>query len=168
MVRLAASVLGLALVLAGAGCADEPDTEGSSSPATSASSAESSPSASESSPSSPETSPETSAAAGDKLAAYADAVEQQVEETYGDFNGLYSEIRVEPLRPGGLEYVYVFAKAVDPRVAVPAFRKQRRILRVAFQDQIAPELKRNGFRSSKVRWTYLNPDGSRIWRYVVS
>ena len=165
MTRLGAVALGLALLLGSAGCGDKASTDETSSPA---STPASTPPSSSASPTESESPSDASESPKDKLAAYAELTEKQVEETYGDFNGLYDDIRVEPLRPGGLEFVYVFAKPVDRDKAVPALRKQRRLLRVAFEDQIVPEMRKNGFDSPRVRWTYLNPDGSEIWRFAVS
>ena len=170
MTRLGAVALGFALLLGSAACGDKTSTDDASSPASTPAStpASSSESPSESPSETRSESPSESDSPQDKLAAYAELTEKQVEETYGDFNGLYDDIRVEPLRPGGLEFVYVFAKPVDKAKAVPALRKQRRLLRLAFEDQIVPEMTKNGFAKPRVRWTYLNPDGSEIWRFAVS
>jgi hypothetical protein len=88
-----------------------------------------------------------------------------VQANLGSFGGVYSKVRVDPVYPSGIEYVYVFSEAVDAS-GVERIDSFRPVLRAAFFSQVAPELEAAGFPHPSATWTYRNPDRSLVWTHT--
>lgn len=99
-----------------------------------------------------------------ELKAYAARAERQVTSAFGSFNGMYSEIRIDPVYPNGIEFVYVLSEFVEVSAATTNYLNTTvPVLRTAFRTQVAPEMEALGVARPKVTYTYLNPDDSLIW-----
>ena len=81
---------------------------------------------------------------------------------------VYSSIRIEPVYPSGIKYVYVFKKQVRVSKVAKYLDTQVPLLKAAFRTQVAPEMKRLGFAHPSATWSYLNHDGSPIWSRTMS
>lgn len=104
-----------------------------------------------------------------KLDAYAAVARRQFKATYGhSFDKLYSAVRILPVYPGGLKFVYVFQNFVDVATAARHLRTTVPILGAAFTSQVEPQMKQEGFPHPSATWTYLNPDGSLVWSHTAS
>ncbi|WP_370614014.1 hypothetical protein [Mumia sp. Pv 4-285] len=100
--------------------------------------------------------------------AFAAAAQRQIDSQFGSFNGMYSEIRIEPIYPNGIEYVYVYSKLLDADRVEEQLDTSVAVLQASFDTQVAPEMKRAGFTSPTATWTYLNSDESVIWTRTFS
>ena len=102
------------------------------------------------------------------LRRYAAQVQRAVKKLMGTFNGVYSKVRVVPVDPNGIEYVYVFA---EPKVAGSGTKEMdayKPTLQTLFETAIAPEMEHLGFSNPTATWTYKNPDGSVLWTHTFS
>ena len=97
------------------------------------------------------------------LNAYIAKARRQVKAAFGSFNGMYSEVRINPVYPNGMQFVYVYSEFVDVSGGAEYLDTSAPILRKTFVTLIAPEMERIGFARPKATWTYLNPDESLIW-----
>jgi hypothetical protein len=139
-----------------AGCGDEPTQ-----PEATAEQSE----ASDSSSSTPDDKPSPTRDL-DKFAAQVERASKSM--LGGSLKKLYSSFRIEPDPPSGLEYIYVFKQPVDVARARQAMKAQLPVLRASFRTQIAPGMKRHGFKDPTATWTYLNPDGSEVFSRTFS
>jgi hypothetical protein len=89
--------------------------------------------------------------------------QRQMKSSFGSFNGAYSKVRIKPVHPNGIKYVYVFAKPVDPSQAAEHLDTMAPTLRTMFKTVIAPALQAQGFAHPAATFAYFNPDGSRLW-----
>lgn len=105
-----------------------------------------------------------------KLKNYAAFLQRGVRKTYGRaFAHTFAAIRVAPVYPSGLKFVYVYQNFVDVPSAVRRLRTTVPVLQASFTSEMEPEMKRMGFSDHpSVTWAYLNPDGSPIWSYTAS
>lgn len=76
---------------------------------------------------------------------------------------VYSSMRIEPVYPDGVEYIYVFRNERDVEQARKYFKTQVPVMSTTFNNRIAPEFNRLGFADPSATWTPKNPDGSTIW-----
>lgn len=81
---------------------------------------------------------------------------------------VYSSIRIRPVYPSGIEYVYSFKSAVRASRGAKYLDSQVPVLKAIFRTQVGPELRRLGFVHPSATWTYVNPDGSRVWTHTMS
>jgi len=100
------------------------------------------------------------------LDAYAAKVTRAANKQFGSFNGMYSEIRVDPVYPNSIEYVYVFAKPVVATAVAMNAAKFKPTLQTMFDTAIAPEMEALGFSDPTATYKYLNPDGSLVWTHT--
>ena len=150
--RLVAAAIASAVVLAGCGSR----TSGSVSEASG-----------DNPPSSPSASADNTPTPKVGLDAYVAAVQHGMKSQLSPaLKKLYSSIRVEPVRPSGIRYVYVFKQPVDPQAGAQQLKTQAPLLDAAFTTQVGPEMKRLGFANPSATWTYLNPDGTQIWTHT--
>ena len=109
-------------------------------------------------------------ASGDQAAAldrYVAAVQEQMPALMDQFGGMYSEITAEAIAPDTIDYRYVFTEAVDAAAAGPTFDEQKPMLQTLCDETLFPEMESHGITESpKVKYTYLNPDGSEVWTNV--
>jgi len=84
------------------------------------------------------------------------------------FRKMFSSIRINPVYPRGIEFVYVYKVPVDVAVASNYMDTQLPLLKAAFQTQIEPEMTSFGFQHPSAAWTYRNPDGTLVWSRTVS
>ncbi|GAB3763298.1 hypothetical protein GCM10027600_08620 [Nocardioides ginsengisegetis] len=80
---------------------------------------------------------------------------------------IYASIRVKPVYPDGIEFVYVYREPVDASRVAHYLDTQVPLLKATFRTQIAPEMKRNGWTTPSATWTYDNPDGTVVWTHRV-
>jgi hypothetical protein len=103
------------------------------------------------------------------LDAYVATVQQGMKTAVGpSIRKLYSSMRVEPVYPNGIKYIYVFKNQLDVSQGAKALAGQAPVLKAAFRTQVAPEMKRLGFDHPSATWTYLNPDGTQIYTLTTS
>lgn len=165
------AVAAVALSGCGGGSSEEPGTTASAGSATQVST----PATQTSAPDAATSAAATKTPADDetpakaKLDAYVADGRRQVKAAMSDaMRQTYSDVRVEPVYPSGVEFVYVFRKQVDAAVASGQLEKSAPVLDATFDTQIAPEMKAEGLEHPSATWTYLNPDGSRVWRHTAS
>lgn len=113
--------------------------------------------------------PSSSAPSKADLDTYAATAERGMKSALGpSIKKVYSSIRIEPVYPSGIKYVYVFKEQVHASKVAKYLDTQVPLLKAAFRTQVAPEMKRLGYAHPSATWTYLNHDGSPIWSRTIS
>ena len=98
------------------------------------------------------------------LDAYAAAAERALQSMLpANYKEIYSSVRVQPVYPDGIEYVYTYREPVDAAQAAVQIDSQLPLLKAAFRTQIVPEMRQHGWANPSARWSYLNPDGTVVW-----
>ncbi len=103
------------------------------------------------------------------LEAYVAAVQAAMDKQ-GDaaWRDTYSKVTV---RSGGagsgtVEYRYTYAKKVNKAAAKKYLAAQAATLQGVCDSSVFPEMERAGISDPKVRYTYLNANGSKIWSHL--
>lgn len=111
----------------------------------------------------------TQAPSNTDLDAYVAAAQRGMKSAVGvSIKKLYSSMRIEPVYPNGIKYVYVFKNQIDVSQGRKYLETQMPVFKATFRTQVAPEMKRLGFAHPSATWTYMNPDGSLIWTRTMS
>lgn len=80
-----------------------------------------------------------------------------------EFDGLYSSLSVEAEGSDTAVYTYTYAEEQDKAAVAAEIKKQEADLRKTVEREVFPAMARSGVEpTQKVRFTYLNPDGSEI------
>ncbi len=104
------------------------------------------------------------------LDAYVAAAQEQIPaimESMGDAAVAFSGIDILGDAPSTLEYVYYFAEEMDPVATSENMDAAVGALEETATTMVLPEMAANGIVDPKVRYTYLNADGSEIWSYLI-
>jgi hypothetical protein len=81
--------------------------------------------------------------------------------------GTYTQVQILATQPDTVEFVYTYAKAVDPSAAAAYLDTMIPTLQTASETSMFPEMKTAGITASpKVRFTYVNSDGTQLWSHV--
>lgn len=78
----------------------------------------------------------------------------------------YVDIDVVAVQPATLEYRFTYAETIDPAAVADYFASMVPTLQGVVDAAVGPAMVSAGVRSPKVRYTYLNPDGSTIWTHT--
>jgi hypothetical protein len=162
--RAAVALMMLGLASGLAGCAG-PGNKSTPTPTI----AEQSPVATESAPAVTE---QPSGAAGgvDQSAAldsYVAAVQASIPAIMDSSPGTYTQIQILGTHPDTVEFVYTYAKAIDPAAAASYFDTAIPTLQSVSESSMFPAMKMAGITvAPKVRFTYLNSDGTMPWSHV--
>lgn len=102
-------------------------------------------------------------AALDKLVA---ATRPSLKDLMKSSGNLYGEIDVRAIQPSTLEYRFTYTETIDRSAAAEYFTTMIPTLQSVVNSAVGPSMVAAGVKSPKVRYTYLNPDGSTLWTHT--
>jgi hypothetical protein len=97
------------------------------------------------------------------LQKYIAALQPSIPSAMKRFDDLYSDFTISAAEPSTMVYEYTFARQVDPAKGRKGLEGMVPTLKTLCDTQVFPEMKLAGIKSPKVRYTYINADGSRLW-----
>jgi len=158
--------VGLAML---AGCAGEspndPLPTGAVSPTANATQAGPLPEASDDSPVVDDGDLDAAAALDAYVKLERDAIPQLV-ETY---DGVYSNIAIDPIYPSGVRYDYTYVDELDADEASAYFEGQVEAFQSLLVDQVFPSMAATGVQGPmNAEYVFRNPDGSVLWSKAFS
>jgi hypothetical protein len=101
---------------------------------------------------------DTSAALDAYIAAAQPSIEALLASTPG-----FSDFQIRGVHPDTMEYLYVYAQAVDPTAGGAVFDAAVATFQGTVDSVVFPEMVRAGITSPRVTYTYQNPDGTTVW-----
>lgn len=107
-------------------------------------------------------------AAGSALAAMVAAGEAEVESLRESMASTYSSIEVTGVGDDTLVYTYTYATQINGKAAAGELEDRRAELQQIATDTVIPALEGGGVVDPKVRYVYLNADGSEIWTVTLT
>ncbi|GAB3785338.1 hypothetical protein [Nocardioides ungokensis] len=81
---------------------------------------------------------------------------------------MFTSIRINPVYPSGIEFVYVYKVRVDVAATSDYLDTQLPLLKATFRTLVEPEVTKFGLQHPSAAWTYKNPDGTLVWGHTVS
>jgi hypothetical protein len=139
---------------------------GCSSPATESTPA---PTSTQSEPTTTASAPTTAAASDQQeaLDAYLAALQAQIPSILETYKETYSDIRILSAPPSTIEYAYVYLQQGDPDAVAASLDAYIPTLQTLCDTRLFPEMEGAGITvDPKVRYTYYNADGTKIWTHV--
>jgi hypothetical protein len=125
----------------------------------------SAPAVSESSQSAPTTDSQATSALDQYVAAERRTIPGILEATQGQ----YSKVDISGEPPATVVYEYTYAQPVDAATTRGILKTRQPTLKSAAETEIFPAMRSMGVSGArKLRWVYLNADGSEVWSTTVS
>ena len=104
---------------------------------------------------------------GAALDSYVAAAQASIPTIMDSSPGTYTQVQIVATQPDTVEFVYTYAKAVDPAAAATYLDTMIPTLQSASDSSMFPEMRHAGITvSPKVRFTYLNSDGTMLWSHL--
>lgn len=101
------------------------------------------------------------------LDSYVAAAQASIPTIMKSSPGTYTQVQIVATQPDTVEFVYSYAKAVDPAAAAAYLETMIPTLQSASDSSMFPEMRNAGITvSPKVRFTYVNSDGTMLWSHV--
>lgn len=116
-----------------------------------------------------ESTPEATAEApsgdqGAALSKYVAQAQAQIPGIKEQGGGIYDDITITAEGDDTLVFTYVYSEAIDPATVTDYFDSMADTLQTVSESSLFPEMVQAGITvSPKVRYAFLNPDGSEIW-----
>ena len=101
------------------------------------------------------------------LEAFVASQQGSIADVMAQFEGTYSDFRLEAEKPGTIVFTYVFANMMDPVASAANFEKTgvAQQLQEACDKELFPAMEAAGIQDPMMaRYVYLNADGKMIWQ----
>ncbi|MCA0294552.1 MAG: DUF4854 domain-containing protein [Actinobacteria bacterium] len=102
------------------------------------------------------------------LEKYVAAVQAQIPELMKSFGDTYTDFTITADAPSTIVYEYTFTNKVNKSAAAKQLDGMKGTYQSTLDDQVFPEMEKAGITDPHARYTYLNPDGSKVWSHTFS
>lgn len=100
------------------------------------------------------------------LDAYVGAVQEQIPSLMKGFGDTYTDFTITADAPSTIVYEYTFKNKVNVSAAAKQLDGMKGSYQSTLDDQVFPEMEKAGITDPKARYTYLNPNGSKVWSHT--
>lgn len=100
------------------------------------------------------------------LEAVIQVAQPQLDSLAESMSDTYSSIELVAEGDDTISYVYTYVDMLDAEATAEQFDAQVETLQSGVDGQVFPAMQQAGIANPKVRYTYLNADGTEIWTHV--